>query len=118
MKKVLFSFAAIVILLFGAMKVWESISYGGTSYYAQIKSDGKKYEDKSDSGEIYTRYEYNQAAFKNSGDEKSVTFTADHNLRKEAYLKLTYNESKGVTNWEEVQKSEISKSALDGINRN
>ncbi|MDR2977613.1 MAG: YxeA family protein [Streptococcaceae bacterium] len=115
MKKVLFSMAAIVIVLFGAVKVWESINYGGTSYYAKIKGDGQKYDEKTDSGEIFTRYEYQQTAFKSSGDEKTVKFTADHNLRKDAYLKLTYNETKGVTNWEEVKKSEISKSALEGI---
>ncbi len=39
-----------------------------------------------------------------NGESKDISFTAGHNLRKEAYLKVTDNKTKGVTNWEEVQK--------------
>lgn len=50
--------------------------------------------------------------------KKRVTFMADHNLRKEAYLKLTVNSVKGVTSWEEVKKSEVPKEALKKLNNN
>ena len=37
---------------------------------------------------------------------------ASHNFRNQAYLELTYNKHKGVTNWNEVQEKEIPKPAL------
>jgi len=36
-------------------------------------------------------------------------------LRKEAYLKITWNEKKGVTSYEEVQASDIPSKALDQL---
>lgn len=51
-----------------------------------------------------------------NGEAKDVSFTATHNLRKEAYLKVTDNKTKGVTNWEEVQKNDLPSKAKDKLN--
>ena len=41
-------------------------------------------------------YEYNLPSYDKNGEAKDVSFTATHNLRKEAYLKVTDNKTKGV----------------------
>jgi len=91
------------------------INYGGTNYYVQIHNDGKKLEEKTQSGSVWHGYGYKEKAYNNAGQEKTLDFTATHNLRHEAYLKLTYNKQKGVTNWEEVKKTAIPKKALDKL---
>lgn len=44
-----------------------------------------------------------------------MNFTGDHNLRLDAYLRLVYNDKKGVTSWEEVQKQDVPQKALNKI---
>ena len=72
----------------------------------------------SGSGKKFKEYDYDIKSYQKDGKEKRVTFMADHNLRKEAYLKLTVNSVKGVTSWEEVKKSEVPKEALKKLNNN
>lgn len=117
MKKVLLGLVALLVILGGSGYAWYKISYGGTNYYLQVTQDGKKFESKDDSGKVYYDYKYTQDAFDKDGNGKKITFNADHNLKHEAYLKLTYNKTKGVTNWEEISKSEVPGKALTELNK-
>lgn len=83
------------------------ISYGGTSCYVQINNDGKKTIEKGHENNVWHGFSYKEKVHEKSGKEKVLEFTSTHNLRKQAYLKLTYNKGKGVTNWEEIKKSEV-----------
>ena len=107
MKKFLIVLASIFVLGFAGLFIWKQLAYGGTSYYTQISQNGRKMAVHADTGETFYRYEYDQPAYDEKGNKKILKFTADHNLRLKAYLKLTDNSSKGVKDWEEVQKSEI-----------
>lgn len=107
MKKILIGLIVIIVIIGGSGYAWYKSAYGGTSYYVKITADGKKTESRDDAGRIYYRYEYNQKAYDKAGVEKQIEFTADHNLRHDAYLDLTYNKTKGVTTWNEVQKSDL-----------
>ncbi|ADZ64018.1 hypothetical protein BUI56_01120 [Lactococcus lactis subsp. lactis] len=115
MKKILIGLVALVFIIGGSAFAWYKINYGGTNYYVQIHNDGKKLEEKTQSGSVWHGYGYKEKAYNNPGQEKTLDFTATHNLRHEAYLKLTYNKQKGVTNWEEVKKTAIPKKALDKL---
>ena len=44
-----------------------------------------------------------------------MEFTGSHNLRHDAYLRLVYNDKKGVTSWEEVQKQDIPQKVQNKI---
>lgn len=111
MKKVLIGIIVLIVVIIGGVFVWYKMSYGGTSYYTQITLDGKKVQKTFDNGTKFDEWEYSQSAYDANGNEKKIDFSADHNLRKEAYLKLTYNDKKGVTSWEEVQQKDIPEKA-------
>ncbi|QDK71715.1 YxeA family protein [Lactococcus protaetiae] len=117
MKKILFGLIALIVIIAGSGYAWYKISYGGTSYYIQVTQDGKKVKEQDDTGKTYYHYEYKEKAYDKNGKMKQLDFNAEHNLRHEAYLKLTYNKAKGVTNWEEVQKAKIPSPALKEIQK-
>lgn len=83
---------------------------GADSYYVQIQDSGKKMEDKSDNGKIFTYYEYTMKGFNEEGKEKTFTFTAQKDLRKQAYLQVYLKEDK-VKSYQEVQASELPEKA-------
>ena len=112
MKKIFFGIAALILIIGGAGFAWYKVTYGGGTYYVQITKDGKEKSGRTDSGDKYTEYIYDINSYQKDGKEKKVNFMADHNLRKEAYLKLTVNSVKGVTSWEEVKKQRFSKKPL------
>lgn len=88
---------------------------GADSYYVQITDSGDKIEDKINTGEVMIRYEYTLPAFDKKGNEKELTFTSGHEMRKDAYINLFWKEGRGVTSYEEVQKEEIPEKALNKL---
>ncbi|HAJ55563.1 MAG TPA: amino acid ABC transporter ATP-binding protein, partial [Lactobacillus sp.] len=48
------------------------------------------------------------------GGLQQLKFNAnrDRPLRKNAFLKVTYNDKKGVTSWESISRSQVPKAAL------
>ncbi|QPS71248.1 YxeA family protein [Lactococcus garvieae] len=116
MKKVLFGLLALVVIIGGLGYGWYKSSYGGAERYVKITQDGTKKEGKTDSGERYVDYVYKIPSYDKNGVKKEVTFNAQHNLRKEAYLKLTDNKVKGITSWEEVQQKDVPAQAKDKLN--
>ena len=53
--------------------------------------------------------------YNEKGEAKEMEFTGSHNLRHDAYLRLVYNDKKGVTSWEEVQKQDIPQKVQNKI---
>ncbi|KZD44978.1 hypothetical protein B4083_0561 [Bacillus cereus] len=103
------------IALFSILVVFTSLLVGcdinrmdKDEYYVQITMDGKEGVSKSMDGEVMGKeYEYILSGFDKEGKEKELEFTAQKNLRKEAFLRVYHSDKKGVTAWEEVQKDEL-----------
>ncbi|MGX7419706.1 YxeA family protein [Carnobacterium gallinarum] len=110
MKKIVGILAVVLLAIVG---FYYYTNYTGQDYYTQITTDGDPKTTKDDQGNKVTMYEYNLVAINKDGVEKKVTFNgfSGRPLRKEAYLKLSYNKKKGVLSWEEVQKSTIPEKA-------
>ncbi|PQP88865.1 YxeA family protein [Paenibacillus sp. AR247] len=119
MKKGLISIAVILIVLVGFVVFIQNVNLnrlGAQQYYVQINQDGKRFEDKSDNGEKYVYYEYTLDGYNPSGKEKALTFTAQKELRKDAYLRV-YVKGEEVSSYQEVKADELPegvKQKLDG----
>ena len=103
----------ILVLLIGFIVFIQNVNInrlGADSYYVQIQDSGKKIESKSDNGKIYTDYEYTMKGFNEDGKEKTFTFTAQKNLRKQAYLQV-YLKGDEVKSYQEVQANELPEKA-------
>jgi len=115
LKKIMFSLMALILIVIGGGFAFYKVTYGGVSYYVQIKEDGKEKEIALVNGNSVKRYDYSIEAFDSKGQEKVIKFDTDHNLRHEAYLKMTYNKTKGVTSWEEVEQAKVPEKALAAL---
>jgi len=103
----------IVVLLVGFIVFIQNVNvnrFGTDHYYVQIQDSGKKIEGKSDSGEIYVHYDYTMKGFDKDGKEKTFTFSANKDLRKQAYL-LVYLKGEEVKSYKEVQANELPEKA-------
>jgi uncharacterized protein (TIGR01655 family) len=118
MKKLLIGLVAAVVVVVGGYKIFESMYYGGSTYYTQITTDGQKFTTKDDKGNHYIDYKYTLTGYDDQGSAQKLDFNANKErpLRRNAYLKLTYNKNKGVTKWEAVTKTAVPKKALAKIN--
>ncbi|GMA08569.1 amino acid ABC transporter ATP-binding protein [Tetragenococcus halophilus subsp. flandriensis] len=121
MKKVLLAIVFMVVLTFGGLRIADAIVMSGEDYYLQITDTGEKKAEKSDSGERMVSYDYSLIGFDKNGQEKEMSFTAfkDRPLIQGAYLKVTWNQKRGVTSYKQVQENEIptkAKEKLDGGN--
>ncbi|GLY08828.1 YxeA family protein [Pseudobacillus badius] len=118
MKKIILSFIILAGFLIGGVVFLQTVNInrlGADNYFTQIKGEGKKLEEKADTGEKFVRYEYELPAFDKNGKEKTVTFTSQKQLREQAYLKLYVKGSKGVTSYEEVKKEEMPEKAKEKL---
>ncbi|MDP7992035.1 YxeA family protein [Bacillus sp. MHSD_36] len=97
-----------ILVVFASLLVGCDLNrMGKDEYYVQITVDGKEYNGKADNGEAYKNYEYKLNGFDKEGKEKELEFTAQKNLRKDAFLRVYNSDKKGVTAWEEVKKDEL-----------
>lgn len=77
MKKGIVALAVVLIVLVGFVVFIQNVNLnriGAEQYYVQINQDGKKIEEKSNSGEKYVSYEYTLEGFDANGKEKRLTF--------------------------------------------
>lgn len=118
MKKLFITCVTIAIILVSALVIFQKVNFnrvGAEEYYTQIKGEGKLIEDKIDSGEKIISYEYKLPAFDKDGRQKTLTFTAQKQLRENAYLILFVKDDKGVTSYQEVKKKELPKKASETL---
>lgn len=113
-KKLSLMMAFVIILVFSTACTQSIQLIGTDQYFVQIDGDGEKYNESG-----YDRYAYELVGVDADGNEKTLEFTADHNLKDKAFLKVYYKDSKGVVSYEEVQTDELPVSAQDffGINQ-
>ncbi|MBC1447222.1 YxeA family protein [Listeria welshimeri] len=113
MKKIIIIITSIILLggiAFGAYYLKNGKKMGSEQLYVKITKDGVQGKD------VGFNYSYTLPAYNEDGKEKEVTFTADKNLRKGAYLKLYYKKSKGVTTFEEVSSKNVPAKAAEKLN--
>ncbi|WMT38825.1 YxeA family protein [Paenibacillus sp. D2_2] len=119
-KGLLIGTGIILVALIGFIVFIQNVNInriGADSYYVQIQDSGKEIEGKSDSGEIYTHYEYTMTGFDKDGKEKAFTFTAQKDLRKQAYLQV-YLKGDEVKSYQEVQANELPEKAKQKLEEN
>lgn len=117
MKKFLIGLVTLIVIGTAGLKIADSIILGGDSYYVQVTTDGTRHDGKDDQGRTYINYHYQLPGYDQNGEEKDMDFSTvkERPLRKEAFLKLTWNKNKGVTAFEEVQEKEIPKKAQEKL---
>lgn len=121
MKKVLLGFAAVIIIVLAGGSHLLNSSYerimDGDKYYVKITTDGQRIDGKDDAGRDYTDYAYDLKGYDKNGTEKELKFNGNKTrpLRKNAYLKITWNKEKGVTMYEEVKKDELPDKAEEKL---
>lgn len=119
MKKFFITFGVLAVLVIGGFTLLQQYIMGGTPYYVQITTAGEKVEEKDDAGRTVITYRYELTGYDEQGTGKELTFDSfePRPLKKEAYLKVIWNERKGVTSWEEVQKSEVPTKAMTKLSQ-
>lgn len=121
MKKVLLGIAAVIIIVLAGGSHLLNSSYerimDGDKYYVKITTDGQRIDGKDDAGRDYTDYAYDLKGYDKNGTEKGLKFNGNKTrpLRKNAYLKVTWNKEKGVTMYEEVKKDELPDKAEEKL---
>lgn len=117
MKKFLIGLVSLIVLAFVGLQIAQKVVSSGDDYYVQITNDGERIVNKDDSGNQYVDYKYSLPGYDKNGEEKQLTFSAakDRPLRKEAFLKITWNKKKGVTSYEEVQKKKVPEKAAEKL---
>ncbi|WHX67712.1 YxeA family protein [Peribacillus frigoritolerans] len=81
------------------------------NYYLQITEDGVQHETKLDDGTVMTSYSYKLDAKNADGETIPLEFTAQKNLRKDAYLKMYVKNGDEVSSYDEVKFEDIPKKA-------
>jgi uncharacterized protein (TIGR01655 family) len=87
---------------------------GKDSYYVQVTKGGTKEDTGGSKMEIY-RYEL--PAYDEKGNEKTIKFTSDKQLKKDAFLRLYVKKEKEVTAWEEVSIKDVPSKAKEKMNK-
>jgi uncharacterized protein (TIGR01655 family) len=114
MKKFLVVFG--ILFLLGVVGVFAltSIDFNrmnANNYYLKITEDGVPHENKLDDGSVMTSYSYKLDATNADGETIPLKFTAQKNLRKNAYLKMYVKDGDQVSSYDEVKFEDIPKNA-------
>lgn len=114
MKKVLISVVVLVVVAFGGIKLVAVTAYGGTTYYTKITTSGERIIQRGTQGERNVDYRYRLTGYDAKGHPQVLDFNANkaRPLITGAYLRLTYNDQKGVTRWTAIPKASVPSKAL------
>ncbi|QDS33957.1 YxeA family protein [Brevibacillus brevis] len=110
--------SVILALIIGAVFLLQNVNFnrlGADEYYVQINKEGQKNEVTLDNGEKFTTYDYTLLGYNENGEEKTLTFMAMKELRKDAYLRVFVKEEKGVTSYQEVKLDELPDKAKEKL---
>lgn len=110
MKKAFLGIGALLMLFIAGLIILMTVDFNRLNkdaYYVQITVDGEAEEYKADNGEIFTTYWYESPAYNDKGEEKTLKFSAQKNLRQDAYLQLYVKKEAEVTSYDEVQFNEL-----------
>ncbi|MBO0453936.1 MULTISPECIES: YxeA family protein [Enterococcus] len=117
MKKFLIGFISLIVIALVGLQIADKVVKGGDDYYVQVTTDGERIDGKDSSGNPYVDYKYSLPGYDKDGTKKQLEFNAakDRPLRREAFLKVTWNKKKGVTSYEEVQQKQLPKKAAEKL---
>ncbi|MEG0449792.1 MAG: YxeA family protein [Lysinibacillus sp.] len=116
MKKIYIGIGAVLILFVAALVALMTVDFNRINkdtYYVQVTTDGELEEYKLDTGEIAETYWYELSSYDERGKEQTLKFSANKNLRKDAYLKLYVKGGKEVSSYDEVQFDDIPSKAQE-----
>ncbi|GIN56709.1 hypothetical protein J8TS2_10280 [Lederbergia ruris] len=116
MKKSMIAIGIVLVILVGGVIFLQNVNLnrvGADEYFTQINGEGTKTEDKMSDGGIHIRYEYELPAYDKDGNQKTLTFSADKQLRENAYLLLFVKNGKDVTSYQEVKDEELPKKVAE-----
>lgn len=118
MKKLLIISITVGVIIFGGLFVLQNVNLnriGTDEYYTQIEGPGKKIEEEDENGKKFILlYEYKLPAYDKDGQKKTLTFTAQKQLREKAYLDL-YAKNGNVKSYQEVKLAEIPEKAKEKL---
>ena len=119
MKKFILTILTVAVVLVGGFVIAEKWVKGGAKYYVQITDKGERVEEKTASGGLFVNYRYHVNGYDEKGKTKELTFDSveARPLKLQAYLKVTWNQKKGVTGWEEVKKDQVPQKALSKLEK-
>lgn len=118
MKKLTMLMISVVMLFVAAVVVVATVDFnrlGKDHVYVQVDEVSYTEETKLDTGEIMTTYWYEQPAYTEDGEEVQVKFSAQKELRKEAYLMLYVKKENEVTSFDEVDEEDIPTAAKEAL---
>ncbi len=119
MKKIIgITISIAFILLVGFVVILATVDInrlGKDNVYVQVGDPSYTDEDKLDSGEIMTSYWYELPAYDASGSLMDVEFSAQKELKQDAYLKLYIKKGSEVTSYDEVSWEEIPEAAQEEL---
>ncbi|HAM80958.1 YxeA family protein [Ornithinibacillus bavariensis] len=118
MKKSMIVIGIIVVIIVAGAFFMQNVNlnrFGADEYYTQINGKGNKMEEKMSDGTIYINYEYELPAYNKDGEQKTLTFTANKQLRENAYLLLFVKDGKGVTSYQEVTAKELPEKVAEKL---
>ena len=76
---------------------------GSSKYYVQVENDGEKYTEQG-----HSRYKYALKGFNKDGKSKKLKFTANHQLKQDAYLQIYYKKGEVIT-YKEIKHDDMPK---------
>lgn len=112
MKKVFLGIGALFLLFVAGLVALMTVDFNRLNkeaYYVHINTDGDVEEYKLDNGEIMKMYWYELPAYDENGKEQTLKFSAQKNLRNDAYMKLYVKNETEVTSYDEVKFHELPK---------
>lgn len=117
MKKII-GFVAVILLIIGGIYYFKN--YTGQELYTKIGTVNEELKLKDDKGKSVLDYRYKLKAANKKGEITTIEFTGSigRPLREGAYLKVKYNNKKGVLSWEEIDESAVPEKALTKIEVN
>lgn len=111
MKKVLLTMIGVITMMaiLTGCSTQKIQTIGADSYYVQIVDGGEEYETGYE-----PRYRYTLDGFDKNGEQLELQFTAGHQLKEAAYLRI-YVKKDEVKLYEEVDQKDLPKKAYDQL---
>lgn len=101
----------LMVALIGLLAGCNVQTIGADEYFVQIMGDGEEFGE-----DDRVRYAYDLIGYNEDGNALNLVFTANKNLRHDAFLKIYYKEKKEeVILYEEVAESEVPEAALEQL---
>lgn len=100
-------------------KIYDYVAMARVAYYTQVTQKGQRVVDTGDSGKHYTSYRYQLTGYDKTGTAQTLDFTnpSAKPLKKEIYLKVIYEQKRGVIQWQPVIQTKIPEKAIAKLNQ-